>query len=162
MMVVDGLVRGSSVVAAVADGLVRGSSVVAAVVVVGHGVVVVRMLSGVDGVTVPLDDGVESVVMVSSVVDLPDGSIGLVQAVGALDLVSLPALLGTLDITGMRIVDFVLVRVVSRSLHSGDESHIICSLKEPVESQLIVLVGSSSRWNYLVNLSTDLQNVVLS
>lgn len=67
---------------------------------------------GVNGVTDLLDDGVEAVVIVGGVLDHSDGAVGLVHAVGTLDDVSVALLVGRLDVTGVGVVNAVVVGVL--------------------------------------------------
>jgi hypothetical protein len=62
------------------------------------------------------DDSVESVVMVSGVVDYPGGAIRFNQAVVPLHLVTIPLLGLFLDIMGVVISDSVFELVMSRCL----------------------------------------------
>jgi hypothetical protein len=63
-----------------------------------------------------LDDGAEPVVLVGSVFNSAGGSIGLNQAVGALDHVAISGLPLVLNVTGMRVVNGVVEFVVRRRL----------------------------------------------
>lgn len=62
--------------------------------------------------TDPADDGVESVVVVSGVLDLADGAVGLVEAVGSLDHVSVSRFPLVLHVAGVLVVDSIFVVVV--------------------------------------------------
>lgn len=68
------------------------------------------------GFTDPVDDGVESVVVVGGVVDLTDGAVGLVEAVGSLDHVSVSRLPLVLHVAGVLVVDSIFVVVLRVSL----------------------------------------------
>ena len=71
---------------------------------------------GMHGVSAPLDDGVESSVLVCGVVNGADGAVGLVKAVGSLDGVSFTLLLLVLDVASMFVFNSILELVVSRGL----------------------------------------------
>ena len=86
--------------------LLGGSVVMTLVKIVVNRVGVVgRVMS----MSQPLDLSVEPVVMISSVVDLSDSSIGLVERVVSLDVVSLSALVRSLYISRVSVMNFVLV-----------------------------------------------------
>ena len=69
-----------------------------------------------------VDDGVESVVVVGGVVDGADRTVGLNQRVLALDDISV-ALLGLrLDVTGMRVLDAVVERVLRVGLREHTQA----------------------------------------
>lgn len=78
----------------------------------------------VDSVTGPLDLGVESVMVISSVVDLPGGAVGLLEHVVALHCVPVSGLVLTLYVAGVTVVNTVFERVVSRCL-SGNINRIL-------------------------------------
>ena len=72
----------------------------------------------VHGVSALLNDGIESIVGIGGVVDSADGTVGFVEGVVSPGEVSLTFLVLLLDITGVGVLDRVLVGVVRRSLET--------------------------------------------
>ena len=71
---------------------------------------------GVDGVADLLDFSVESIVVVSGVVDFPDGAVSFFQCIVPLDNVTFPSLVLALRVTSVAVMDAVFKSVVRRSL----------------------------------------------
>lgn len=77
--------------------------------------VVIRMI----GMAGFVDDCVETVVLVSHVLDGPQGAVGIVHAVRPFHHVTVPVLVRGLVVAGVRVLDAVLVRVLGMSLRTG-------------------------------------------
>ena len=90
-------------------GGVRGSGVISGGGMLSGG-------SGVDGVSGLGHDGVESIVVISGVVDGAGGAIGLQQTVVSLDDITVAGLGLALLVTGVRVGNSVLERVVGDGL----------------------------------------------
>jgi hypothetical protein len=71
---------------------------------------------GMDGMTGLGDDSVEPVMLVSSVVYLSDGTIGLVKHVVALYGMSVAGFVLLLNVSGVRVVDVIFEGIWFRSL----------------------------------------------
>ena len=84
------------------------------VVVMSYVIIIARMLGLllVERKAVLGDLCLEAVVMIGAVVDLPEGSVGVLQLVVALHQVTEPRLLLALEIVGVGVVDAVLELVM--------------------------------------------------
>jgi hypothetical protein len=63
-----------------------------------------------------VDDGVESVVLVSGVLDGADGAVGVVDGVFSLDHITVPGFPLVLEVTGVGIVNSIVVVVLGVGL----------------------------------------------
>lgn len=79
------------------------------------------VMLGMGGLADPADDSVEPVVVVSGVVHLTDGSVGLVEAVGSLDHVAVSGFRLVLHVAGVLIVDSIFEVVVRMSLREKSD-----------------------------------------
>ena len=113
--------RGSSDVSCAVTSVAEGDGVSVGVgggvvsvgcVVNGRCCVVVRVVRH----ALPLDDCVESVVVVGGVLDHPDGSVGFVEAVGTLDRVTVPRLPLALEVAGLAVAHSVVEVVLGVGL----------------------------------------------
>ena len=88
----------------------------------------------VQSLALPLDDGVESVVVVRGVLDHPDCAISFVEAVSALDNISVPRLPLALVVAGLAVAHAVVEVVLGVGLRMKLSRLVACNRNEVIEN----------------------------
>ena len=88
----------------------------------------------VQSLAVPLDDGVESIVVVRGVLDHPDCAISFVEAVRSLDSISVPPFPLALVVAGLAIANAVVEVVLGAALRMKLSTLVACNRNEVIEN----------------------------